>query len=154
MIRSFPSTATTESAWHYLPVTNASWERPRSYPPVVQRILLPIEYEHLTDVVVTSVLDFAAKIRMELVLLVICEDNKFDKELLFSALRGFRANAQQYGEVSLKIDTAFGFNDETISHYADYYGVDVVILANQLSKFEPNEKEKFALFANNWQPLV
>lgn len=154
MLRSFSSTTSSESAWHYLPITTSSWQRPRSYPPVVQRILLPVQYERLTDVVVTSVLDFAAKIKMELVVLVVCEDNAYDRELLFSALRGFRANVQRFGEVSLSIDTAVGYNDETISHYADLYGVDVVILPNQLSKFEQEEKEKFAMFASNWQPLV
>ncbi|MEZ4590897.1 MAG: hypothetical protein R3D55_07100 [Chloroflexota bacterium] len=154
MIRSFPSTTSTESVWHYLPVTTSSWKRPRSYPSVVQRILLPVQYESLTDMVVTSVLDFAAKIKMDLVLLVVCEDNAFDRELLFSALRGFRAHAQRFGEVALTIDTAVGYNDETISHYADLYGVDVVILPNQLAKFESGDKDKFALFANNWQPLV
>ena len=91
---------------------------------------------------------------MDLVLLVICEDSDFDRELLFSALRGFQAHAQRFGDVCLKIDTAVGFNNETISHYADLYGVDVVILANQLSKFESKDKEKFAMFASNWQPLV
>lgn len=154
MLRSFSSATSSESAWHYLPITTSSWQRPRSYPPVVQRILLPVQYERLTDVVVTSVLDFAAKIKMELVVLVVCEDNAYDRELLFSALRGFRANVQRFGEVSLSIDTAVGYNDETISHYADLYGVDVVILPNQLSKFEQEEKEKFAMFASNWQPLV
>lgn len=154
MLRSFTSTTSTESAWHYLPVTTASWQRPRSYPSVVQRILLPIQYEYLTDMVVTSVLDFAAKIKMDLVLLVVCENNTYDRELLFSALRGFRAHAQRFGEVALTIDTAVGYNDETISQYADSYGVDVVILPNQLAKFESKEQEKFALFANNWQPLV
>jgi len=121
---------------------------------VVQRILLPVKYEHLTNIVVTSVLDFAAKIKMDLVLLVICEDNTYDRELLFSALRGFRAHAQRFGEVALSIDTAVGYNDETISRYADFYCVDVVILADQLAKFEQDEKEKFAMFAGNWQPLV
>jgi hypothetical protein len=116
--------------------------------------LLPIQYEHLTDVVVTSVLDFAAKIKMDLVLLVVCENNEYDRELLFSALRGFMAHAQRFGEVCLSIDTAVGYNDETISHYADLYSVDVVILASQLSKFEPKEKEQFTPFASNWQPLV
>ncbi|MCA9896636.1 MAG: hypothetical protein H6654_04850 [Ardenticatenaceae bacterium] len=154
MIRSFTPTTSTESAWHYLPVTTASWQRPRSYPSVVQSILLPIQYEYLTDMVVTSVLDFAAKIKMDLVLLVVCENNTYDRELLFSALRGFRAHAQRFGEVALTIDTAVGYNDETISQYADSYGVDVVILPNQLAKFESKEQEKFALFANNWQPLV
>ena len=154
MLRSFSSTTSSESAWHYLPITTSSWQRPRSYPPVVQRILLPVQYERLTDIVVTSVLDFAAKIKMDLVVLVVCEDNAYDRELLFSALRGFRANVQRFGEVSLSIDTAVGYNDETISHYADLYGVDVVILPNQLSKFEQEEKEKFAMFASNWQPLV
>lgn len=154
MIRSFASTTSTESAWHYLPVAPSSWQRPRSYPSVVQRILLPIQYEYLTDMVVTSVLDFAAKIKMDLVLLVVCEDNAFDRELLFSALRGFRAHAQRFGEVSLTIDTAVGYNDETISHYADLYGVDVVILPNQLAKFESTEQEKFARFSASWQPLV
>lgn len=154
MIRSFPSTTSTESAWHYLPVTTSPWKRPRSYPSRVQRILLPVQYEYLTNMVVTSVLDFAAKIKMDLVLLVVCEDNAFDRELLFSALRGFRAHAQRFGEVALTIDTAVGYNDETISHYADTYGVDVVILPNQLANFESIEQEKFALFANSWQPLV
>lgn len=154
MIRSFSSTAATESAWHYLPVTTSLWQRPRSYPTVVQRILLPIQFEHLSDMVVTSVLDFAAKIKMDLVLLVVCEDTDFDRELLFSALRGLQAHAQQFGEVSLSIDTAVGFNNETISQYADLYGVDVVILANQLSEFEPMETEKFAKFSTSWQPLV
>lgn len=154
MIRSFPATTTTESAWHYLPVTTSLWQRPRSYPTAVQRILLPIQFEHLSDMVVTSVLDFAAKIKMDLVLLVVCEDTEFDRELLFSALRGFRAHAQQFGEVSLTIDTAVGFNNETISHYADLYGVDVVILANQLSEFEGKQKEAFVKFSKNWQPLV
>lgn len=154
MIRSFPSVSSTESAWHYLPVTSSPWQRPCSYPSVVQRILLPIQYEYLTDMVVTSVLDFAAKIKMDLVLLVVCEDNAYDRELLFSALRGFRAHAQRFGEVALTIDTAVGYNDKTISRFADLYGVDVVILPNQLAKFEPAEKEKFAVFANSWQPLV
>lgn len=154
MIRSISSVATTESAWHYLPVTTSTWQRPRSYPTVVQRILLPVQYEHLTDMVVTSVLDFAAKIKMELVLLVICENDNYDRELLFSALRGFQAHAQRFGDVSLCINTAVGFNDETISHFADQYGVDVVILASDLSKFEPKGKEHFAMFHNNWQPLV
>lgn len=154
MIRSFSSTTPSESAWHYLPITTSAWQRPRSYPTEVRRILLPIKYERLTDVVVTSVLDFAAKIKMDLVLLVVCEDNAYDQELLFSALRGFRANVQRFGDVSLSIDTAVGYNDETISHYADLYGVDVVILANQLSKFSHEEKDNFAMFASNWQPLV
>jgi hypothetical protein len=154
MIRTFPSTATTETAWHYLPVTTSLWQRPRSYPSIVKRILLPIQFEYLSNIMVTSVLDFAAKIKMDLILLVICEDSEFDRELLFSALRGFRAHAQQFGEVSLTIDTAVGFNNETISQYADMYGVDVVILANQLSKFESKEKEKFAMFSTSWQPLV
>ncbi|WP_420643265.1 hypothetical protein [Candidatus Leptofilum sp.] len=154
MIRSFSPAATTESAWHYLPVTPNTWQRPRSYPTEVRRILLPVQYENLTDMVVTSVLDFAAKIKMELVLLVVCEDNKFDRELLFSALRGFRAHAQRFGEVSLSINTAVGYNDDTISHYADSYGVDVVILASDLSKFEPKGKEHFAVCATTWQPLV
>ncbi|WP_420627664.1 hypothetical protein [Candidatus Leptofilum sp.] len=154
MIRAFSSVATTESAWHYLPVTSSTWQRPRSYPAEVQRILLPVQYENLTDIVVTSVLDFAAKIKMELVLLVVCEDNAYDRELLFSALRGFRAHAQRFGEVSLSLSTAVGYNDETISRYADLYGVDVVLLACDLSKFEPKGKEHFAVFANNWQPLV
>jgi len=154
VIRSFPVTTPSESAWHYLPLTTSPWQRPRSYPPVVQRILLPVKYEHLTNIVVTSVLDFAAKIKMDLVLLVICEDNTYDRELLFSALRGFRAHAQRFGEVALSIDTAVGYNDETISRYADFYCVDVVILADQLAKFEQDEKEKFAMFAGNWQPLV
>ena len=154
MIRSFSTVATTEAVWHYLPVTTSAWQRPRSYPPKVRRILLPIQYEHLTDMVVTSVLDFAAKIKMDLVLLVICEDNKFDRELLFSILRGFQAHAQQFGNTALSIDTAVGFTEETISRYADSYGVDVVILANQLAEFESKEKEKFAMFASTWQPLV
>lgn len=154
MISSFSSKATTESAWHYLPVTTSTWQRPRSYPSVVRRILLPVQYENLTDMVVTSVLDFAAKIKMDLVLLVVCEDNVYDRELLFSALRGFRANAQRFGEVALSIDTAVGYNDRTISHYADLYGVDVVILPNQLTKFESAKQDKFAIFANSWQPLV
>lgn len=154
MIRSFSATPPSESAWHYLPVTASSWQRPRSYPSVVRRILLPVKYEHLTDMVVTSVLDFAAKIKMDLVLLVVCEDNDYDRELLFSALKGFRAHAQRFGEVLLSIDTAVGYNDETISHYADLYGVDVVILANQLPKFKQDEKEKFAMFTSSWQPLV
>lgn len=154
MIRSFVATTPSESAWHYLPLTTRSWQRPRSYPPVVQRILLPVKYEYLTDMVVTTVLDFAAKIKMDLVLLVICKDNGYDQELLFSALKGFRAHAQRFGEVSLSIDTAVGYNDKTISHYADLYGVDVVILAEQLSKFEQDEKEKFEMFVGSWQPLV
>lgn len=154
MIRSFSSIATTEAAWHYLPVTTSAWQRPRSYPPNVQRILLPIQYEHLTDMVVTSVLDFAAKIKMDLVLLVVCEDSEFDRELLFSVLRGFQAHAQQFGNLALSIETAVGFTEETISHYADLYGVDVVILAKQIAEFESQEKEKFAMFANTWQPLV
>ncbi|GJM42841.1 MAG: hypothetical protein DHS20C20_31230 [Ardenticatenaceae bacterium] len=104
--------------------------------------------------VVTSVLDFAAKIKMDLVLLVVCEDGLFDRELLYTALRGFRAHAQRFGEVSLSINTAVGFNDETISRFADSYGVDVVILASDLSKFEPKGKEHFAIFSTNWQPLV
>jgi hypothetical protein len=112
MIRTFPSTATTETAWHYLPVTTSLWQRPRSYPSIVKRILLPIQFEYLSNIMVTSVLDFAAKIKMDLILLVICEDSEFDRELLFSALRGFRAHAQQFGEVSLTIDTAVGFNME------------------------------------------
>ncbi len=154
MLRSFPSATTTECAWHYLPVTTSLWQRPRSYPSIVQRILLPIQFEYLSDMVVTSVLDFAAKIKMELVLLVICEDHEFDQELLFTALRGFQAHVQQFGNTGCRIDTAVGFNNETISYYADLYGVDVVILANQLSKFESKDKERFALFAGNWQPLV
>lgn len=154
MIRSFSSTVATESAWHYLPVTTSSWQRPCSYPSVVQRILLPIQYEHLTDMLVTSVLDFAAKIKMDLVILVVCEDNEYDRELLFSVLRGFMAHAQRFGEVQLSVNTAVGYNDETISHYADLYGVDVVILPSQLSKFEPKEKELFTATANSWQPLV
>lgn len=153
MLRSY-SPVTTESAWHYLPVMTSSWQRPRSYPSVVRRILLPIQYENLTDMVVTSVLDFAAKIKMDLVLLVVCEDDAYDRELLFSTLRGFRAHAQRFGEVALTIDTAVGYNDETISHYADQYGVDVVILPNQLANFESAEQEKFAMFAGSWQPLV
>ena len=154
MIRSFPLPRTTESAWHYLPVTTSSWQRPRSYPPVVQRILLPIQFERLSDVVVTSVLDFAAKIKMDLVLLVIREDSEYDRELLFSSLRGFQAHAQQFGEVGLSIETAVGFNDVTISRYADMYGVDVVILANQLSDFESNKQEEYEVFSTDWQPLV
>ena len=154
MIRSFSLPRTTESAWHYLPVTTSSWQRPRSYPPVVQRILLPIQFERLSDVVVTSVLDFAAKIKMDLVLLVIREDSEYDRELLFSSLRGFQAHAQQFGEVGLSIETAVGFNDATISRYADMYGVDVVILANQLSDFESNKQEEYEVFSTDWQPLV
>lgn len=153
MLRTFSPT-TTESAWHYLPVKTSSWQRPRSYPSVVQRILLPIQYENLSDVVVTSVLDFAAKIKMDLVLLVVCDHDGFDRELLFSTLRGFRAHAQRFGEVALTIDTAVGYNDATISHYADQYGVDVVILPNQLVNFESATQEKFAKFSNSWQPLV
>jgi hypothetical protein len=103
---------------------------------------------------VTSVLDFAAKIKMDLVILVVCEDNEYDRELLFSVLRGFMAHAQRFGEVRLSINTAVGYNDETISHYADLYGVDVVILPSQLSKFEPKEKELFTTSTNSWQPLV
>lgn len=154
MIRQFSSAPLSESAWHYLPVTPSSWKRPRSYPPVVQRMLLPIQFEHLTDVVVTSVLDFAAKIKKDLVLLVLSEDSEYDQEVMFSSLRGFRAHAQQFGEVSLTIDTAVGFNDETISRYADKYGVDVVILANQLSDFESKKMDDFALFSPELQPLV
>ncbi len=154
MIRSFSSSIATESVWHYLPVSTACWQRPRSYPPLVQRMLLPVQYEHLSDMVVTSVLDFAAKIKKDLILLVIREDSEFDREMLFSALRGFQANAQRFGEVLLTIDTAVGYNDETISRYADLYEVDVVILASQLSDFEPKEKEKFAVFSTSWQPLV
>ena len=154
MIRQISSAPLSESAWHYLPVTPSSWKRPRSYPPVVQRMLLPIQFEHLTDVVVTSVLDFAAKIKKDLVLLVLSEDSEYDQEVMFSSLRGFWAHAQQFGEVSLTIDTAVGFNDETISRYADKYGVDVVILADQLSELESREKEDFALFSAEWQPLV
>lgn len=154
MIRQLSSAKVTECAWHYLPVTASAWQRPRSYPPVVQRILLPIQFEHLTDVVVTSVLDFAAKIKMDLVLLVIHEDSDFDRELLFSTLRGFQAHAQQFGEVALSIDTAVGFNDATISRYADMYGVDVVILAGQLSDFESSKREEFATFSTSCQPLV
>ncbi|MCP4422458.1 MAG: hypothetical protein GY805_38095 [Chloroflexi bacterium] len=120
----------------------------------MQRMLLPIQFEHLTDVVVTSVLDFAAKIKKDLVLLVLSEDVLYDQEVLFSSLRGFQAHAQQFGEVSLSIDTAVGYNDEIISHYADKYGVDVVILANQLADFEAKEKEDFTLFSTKWQPLV
>lgn len=154
MIRSFLPATATESAWHYLPVSTASWQRPRSYPLVVRRMLLPIQYEHLSDMLVTSVLDFAAKIKKDLILLVIREDSEFDREMLFSTLRGFQAHAQRYGKVSLTIDTAVGYNDETISRYADLYGVDVVILASQLSDFEPKAKEKFAIFSASWQPLV
>ena len=154
MIGSFSAEYKTETVWHYLPVTASAWQRPRSYPPVVRRILLPIQYQHLTDMVVSSVLDFAAKIKMDLVLLVVCEASEFDRELLFSVLRGFRAHAQQFGDISLSIDTAVGFNDETISRYADLYCVDVVILANQLATFESKDKEKFAVFSNTWQPLV
>ena len=154
MISSFPTAVPTNTVWHYLPVTTAAWRRPKSYPPVVQRILLPIQYEYLTDIVVTSVLDFAAKIKMDLVLVVICEDEGFDRELLFSVLRGFRAHAQQFGDIALSIDTAVGYNEETISRFADFYGVDVVILPNQLAQFESKEKEKFAKFSSTWQPLV
>lgn len=154
MLRSFSSATITESTWHYLPVTTSAWQRPRSYPPIVQRMLLPIQFERLSDMVVTSVLDFAAKIQKDLVLLVIYEDSEFDRELLFSTLRGFRALAQQFGQVGLSIDTAVGFNEETISRYADMYGVDVVILASQLAKFESTKKEEYALFSSSWQPLV
>ncbi len=154
MIRPLATAKVTETAWHYLPVTASSWQRPRSYPPVVKRILLPIQFDHLTDMVVTSVLDFAAKIKMNLVLLVIRGEGECDRELLFSALRGFRAHAQQYGEIALSIDTAVGYNDETISHFADLYGVDVVILANQLAEFVPEDEAEFTLFAANRQPLV
>lgn len=154
MIRSYVPSAATECAWHYLPVTSTAWQRPRSYPPVVQRMLLPVKLEHLSDMLVTSVLDFAAKIKKDLVLLIIREDEDFDREMLFSTLRGFQAHAQRFGEISLTIDTAVGFNDQTISCYADRYSVDVVILASQLSEFEEREKEKFAVFASNWQPLV
>ena len=153
MIRSISPVA-TEPVWHYLPVTASFWQRPRSYPPVVQRILLPIQFAHLSDTVVLSVLEFAAKIKMDLILLVIHEEEELDGELLFSALRGFRAHAQQFGEFALQIDTAVGFNEKTISHYADIYNVDVVILANQLSEFESKKSKEFALFTNNWQPLV
>jgi hypothetical protein len=154
MIRPFSSPPVFEPAWHYLPVTATPWKRPRSYPPVVQRMLLPIQLEHLTDMEVTSVLDFAAKNKKDLVLLVLSEDSEYDQEALFSSLRGLQAHAQQFGQVSLSIDTAVGFNDETISRYADKYGVDVVILASQLSDFEAKEKEDFAPCSSNWQPLV
>lgn len=154
MIRPFSANIKTESAWHYLPVTTATWQRPRSYPPVVQRMLLPVRLEHLAGMVVTSVLDFAAKIKKDLVLLVICESQACDREMLFSVLHGFQAHAQQFGQVKLSIETAVGYNDETISRYADQYGVDVVILANQLSEFESNKTKEFALFSTDWQPLV
>ena len=154
MIRSYVSSPTTECAWHYLPVTTNAWQRPRSYPPEVHRMLLPVKLEHLSDILVTSVLDFAAKIKKDLVLLIIREDTDFDREMLFSTLRGFQAHAQRFGEVSLTIDTAVGFNDQTISCYADRYGVDVVILASQLSEFEVKEKERFTVFASSRQPLV
>lgn len=154
MIRPYVPSAATECAWHYLPVTATAWQRPRSYPPEVNRMLLPVKLEHLSDILVTSVLDFAAKIKKDLVLLIIREDSDFDREMLFSTLRGFQAHAQRFGEISLTIDTAVGFNDQTISCYADRYGVDVVILASQLSEFEGLDKERLTLFAGSRQPLV
>ncbi len=154
MIRPYVPSAATECAWHYLPVSATASQRPRSYPPEVNRMLLPVKLEHLSDILVTSVLDFAAKIKKDLVLLIIREDSDFDREMLFSTLRGFQAHAQRFGEISLTIDTAVGFNDQTISCYADRYGVDVVILASQLSEFEGLDKERFTLFAGSRQPLV
>ncbi|MBK8901045.1 MAG: hypothetical protein IPM53_07675 [Anaerolineaceae bacterium] len=94
MIRSSVQSTPTECAWHYLPVTTTAWQRPRSYPPVVQRMLLPVKLQNLSDMLVTSVLEFAAKIKKDLVLLIIREDSDFDREMLFSTLRGFQAHAQ------------------------------------------------------------
>lgn len=144
---------TNDCVWHYLPVTT-SWQRPKSYPPTVKRILLPVQCGQMTDMVVTSVLDFAAKLKMDLVLLVVCEENSYDQEVLFSSLRGFQALAQQFSKVSFWMDTAVGFNDQTISQHADRYQVDVVILANQFAKFESSKQELFAPYTAHWEPLV